>query len=106
MSVSYEIWVAYAATVILFVQANKLTTAANAIFIQSTSPLYILLLGPSLLVGLGNAHHVADDLQGQGSSNVGHHVALTALGNGVHDGGGTRPHGVVQSGNALGCEPR
>jgi drug/metabolite transporter, DME family len=41
--------VAYAATVILFVQANKLTTAANAIFIQSTSPLYILLLGPWLL---------------------------------------------------------
>jgi len=41
--------VAYAATVILFAQANKLTTAANAIFIQSTSPLYILLLGPPLL---------------------------------------------------------
>lgn len=40
---------AYAATVILFVQANKLTTAANAIFIQSSSPLYILLLGPPLL---------------------------------------------------------
>ena len=40
---------AYAATVILFVQANKLTTAANAIFIQSTSPLYILLLGPWFL---------------------------------------------------------
>jgi drug/metabolite transporter (DMT)-like permease len=39
----------YAATVILFAQANKLTTAANAIFIQSTSPLYILLLGPWLL---------------------------------------------------------
>ena len=30
----------YSATVILFAQANKLTTAANAIFIQSTSPLY------------------------------------------------------------------
>jgi len=41
--------IAYAATVILFVQANKLTTAASAIFIQSTSPLYILLLGPRLL---------------------------------------------------------
>jgi drug/metabolite transporter, DME family len=40
---------AYAATVILFVQANKLTTTANAIYIQSTSPLYILLLGPWLL---------------------------------------------------------
>jgi DME family drug/metabolite transporter len=41
--------VSYAVTVILFVQANKLTTAANAIFIQCTSPLYILLLGPWLL---------------------------------------------------------
>ena len=41
--------VAYAATVILFVRANKLTTAANAIFLQSTAPLYLLLLAPWLL---------------------------------------------------------
>ena len=41
--------VAYAATMILYVSANKLTTAANAIFLQSTAPLYILLLGPILL---------------------------------------------------------
>jgi drug/metabolite transporter, DME family len=41
--------VAYAATLILFVSANKLTTAANTIFLQSTAPLYILLLGPLLL---------------------------------------------------------
>jgi len=40
---------AYAATLILFVRANKLTTAANTIFLQSTAPLYILLLGPWLL---------------------------------------------------------
>ena len=40
---------AYAATMILFVTANKLTTAANTIFLQSTAPLYILLLGPLLL---------------------------------------------------------
>jgi len=40
---------AYAATLILFVTANKLTTSASAIFMQSTSPLYILLLGPWLL---------------------------------------------------------
>lgn len=39
----------YGATMILFVTANKLTTAANAIFLQSTSPLYLLLLGPWLL---------------------------------------------------------
>jgi len=41
--------VAYAATLITFVLANKLTTAANAIFLQGTGPLYLLLLGPLLL---------------------------------------------------------
>jgi drug/metabolite transporter (DMT)-like permease len=41
--------VAYAATLILFVNANKLTTAANTIFLQGTAPLYLLLLGPWLL---------------------------------------------------------
>lgn len=40
---------AYAATMILFVVGNKLTTAANTIFLQSTAPLYVLLLGPWLL---------------------------------------------------------
>jgi drug/metabolite transporter (DMT)-like permease len=39
----------YAVTMILFVQANKLTTAANSIFLQSTAPLYMMLLGPWLL---------------------------------------------------------
>ena len=34
---------------ILFVLGNKLTTAANTIFLQSTAPLYILLLAPWLL---------------------------------------------------------
>jgi drug/metabolite transporter (DMT)-like permease len=41
--------VAYAATVVLFVMATKLTTAANAIFIQDTAPLWVLLLSPALL---------------------------------------------------------
>jgi drug/metabolite transporter (DMT)-like permease len=40
---------AYAATALLFVRANKLTTAAATIFLQSASPLYIALLGPFLL---------------------------------------------------------
>ena len=39
----------YAATLICFVLANRLTTAANAIFLQSAAPLYVLLLGPLLL---------------------------------------------------------
>lgn len=41
--------VTYAATLVLFVLANKLTTAANTIFLQAVAPLYILLLGPLLL---------------------------------------------------------
>jgi drug/metabolite transporter (DMT)-like permease len=41
--------VTYAATLILFVTANKLTTPANAIFLQATSPVYLLLLGPLFL---------------------------------------------------------
>ncbi len=41
--------VAYAATLVLFVLANRLTTSANAIFLQSTAPLYLLVLGPWLL---------------------------------------------------------
>jgi drug/metabolite transporter, DME family len=39
----------YAATAVLFVSSNKLTTAANTIFLQSSSPLYIALLSPWLL---------------------------------------------------------
>jgi drug/metabolite transporter (DMT)-like permease len=39
----------YAAMVVLFVLSNKLTTAANAILLQSTYPLYLLLLGPLFL---------------------------------------------------------
>jgi drug/metabolite transporter (DMT)-like permease len=41
--------VAYAGTLIAFVLANKLTTAANTIYLQSTAPLYLLVLGPWLL---------------------------------------------------------
>ncbi|MBK9170150.1 MAG: DMT family transporter [Bryobacterales bacterium] len=40
---------AYAATLLLFVLATRLTTAANAIFLQSSAPLYLLLLAPWLL---------------------------------------------------------
>ncbi|HYQ79939.1 MAG TPA: DMT family transporter [Anaeromyxobacteraceae bacterium] len=41
--------VAYAATLVLFVAGNKLTTSAATIFLQSTAPLYVLLAGPRLL---------------------------------------------------------
>jgi drug/metabolite transporter (DMT)-like permease len=39
----------YAATLITFVAANKLTTAAASIYLQSVAPLYLLLLAPWLL---------------------------------------------------------
>ena len=41
--------IVYAATLVLFVTATKLTTSANAIFLQDTSPLYVLLLSPLVL---------------------------------------------------------
>ena len=41
--------VAYAACLVLFVLANRLTTAANTIYLQSTAPLYLLVLAPWLL---------------------------------------------------------
>ena len=41
--------VAYACTTVLFALATKLTTAANAIFIQDTAPLWVLLVSPFLL---------------------------------------------------------
>lgn len=39
----------YAGILILFVIATKLTTAANAIFLQYTAPIYVLILEPILL---------------------------------------------------------
>ena len=46
---AFVVGIAYAATVVLFVMANKLTTAANTIFLQSTAPMYVLLVSPWLL---------------------------------------------------------
>ena len=46
---SFVVAVPFAATFTLFTLANKYTTAANAIFLQDTAPLYILLLSPFLL---------------------------------------------------------
>ena len=40
---------AYALTTVGFVLANKQTTAASAIFLQNTSPVFVLLLAPLLL---------------------------------------------------------
>ena len=40
---------AYAGCIVTFVTATRLTTAANAIFLQYTGPAYVLLLSPFLL---------------------------------------------------------
>ena len=47
-----SIWpaaVTYAATLILFVHANRLTTSANAVFLQCSAPVYLLVIGPVFL---------------------------------------------------------
>lgn len=41
--------ITYALTLVLFVIATKLTTSANAIFLQATAPLYLLFIAPWLL---------------------------------------------------------
>lgn len=41
--------VVQAATFVSFVVANKLTTAASAVFLQASAPLWLILLGPLLL---------------------------------------------------------
>jgi len=41
--------ISYALCLVTFVHATKNTTAANAIFLQGTAPLYLVLLGPWLL---------------------------------------------------------
>lgn len=46
---SWLIGIAYAATLVTFVLANKLGPAANAIYLQSTAPLWLLFFAPLLL---------------------------------------------------------
>jgi drug/metabolite transporter (DMT)-like permease len=45
----WKVALAYAATVVLYMLANRRTTAANAIFLQDTAPLYVLMLSSFLL---------------------------------------------------------
>ena len=47
----------YALLLFLFVWATKKTTAANAIFLQYTAPIYILILGPFII---GEKFHIRD----------------------------------------------
>ena len=54
---SLLVGLAYASTLTLYVLSNKNTTAVNAIFLQATAPIYIVLLGPRLL---GEKTHLRD----------------------------------------------
>jgi drug/metabolite transporter (DMT)-like permease len=51
--------IAYAATVTLFVAANTLTTSANTIFLQSSAPLFLVVLSPLLLRERFHARDIA-----------------------------------------------
>jgi len=46
---TFVVALGYAGGTITFALANRLTTAASAIFLQSTSPIFILFLAPALL---------------------------------------------------------
>lgn len=46
---NWVVGLVYAATLVLFVTANKLTTSASAIFLQATGPLWVALSAPWLL---------------------------------------------------------
>jgi DME family drug/metabolite transporter len=83
--------IAYAVTVVLFVQANKLTTAASTIFLEATSPLYIVLLQPLLL----KEHVPRRDLGALAALAVG--LVLVLLG--APDAGPTAPNPAL--GNVL-----
>lgn len=49
---TFNLWagaVCYALTLLLFVAATKMTTAANAVLLQYTNPVWVILFGPVLL---------------------------------------------------------
>jgi drug/metabolite transporter (DMT)-like permease len=72
---------AYATTMLLFVLANRLTTAADTIFLQSTAPLYLLLLGPLLLrepIRAGDVVYMLAVLGGIGLFFLGAEQAVTS----------------------------
>jgi drug/metabolite transporter, DME family len=78
--------IAYAACIITFVSATKLTTSANAIFLQYTGPAYVLMLGPWLLdepFRSIDAACVALSLAGMSLFFVGKVEAGQMLGNGI-----------------------
>ena len=77
---------AYAGCIVTFVTATRLTTAANAIFLQYTGPAYVLLLSPLILKEAFRRIDgvcVALSLAGMSLFFVGKVEAGQALGNGL-----------------------
>ena len=62
---------AYAGTLVCFVLATKLTTSAAAIFLQSTAPIWILLLAPDAAQGEDPARRSAGGRTGGGRPRAG-----------------------------------
>jgi drug/metabolite transporter (DMT)-like permease len=113
----------YAATMILFVLATKLTTAANAIFLQYTAPIFLLFLEPwsfKLPFPREDLWAVAACMAGMALFFAGHLAAGGAMGNVLALGSGfclalftlllkwkrvgrpgQSPYGVVVFGNVL-----
>ncbi len=75
---------AYAGTLACFVVATKLTTSAAAIFLQSTAPVWVILLAPWLIGETMRAR----DLPFVGAASIG--LALVFLGS--RSAGATAPH--------------
>lgn len=76
--------VAYAATLVLFVLANRLTTAANAIFLQSAAPIYVLLISPWLLkepIRREDVIYILGVAAGMGLFSLGHDTAVSTAPN-------------------------
>ena len=59
---------AFAGSLVLFVTANKLTTSAASIFLQSTAPLYVLLARPWLLRERASRSDLAHHAPGGGGA--------------------------------------
>lgn len=87
--------VAYAGAGLSFIFANKLTTAASAIFIQAGSPLFILALAPVLL----REHVTRRDLEYMAVLAVGMVLLLSAPGGHFV----TAPNPVLGNLLAIGC---
>ena len=87
--------IAYAGAGLCFIFANKLTTAASAIFIQATNPLFILAFAPPLL----HEHVSRRDLEYMGILALGMGLLLSGPGRRY----ATAPNPVLGNLFAVGC---